>query len=471
MRARSPLVTRLAGSIGIFFAGALAAQHPPVAARAVAARVDSIAAAALAADSVPGMSVVVIRGSEVLIAKGYGVADREAAAPATAATVYQIGSISKQFTAAAVMRLVERGVIRLDDRVSRHLPEYSLRGDSVTIRQLLHQTSGIREEFTLPRYGELISDTTRPNGELMALIAREPLGFPPGSRWSYSNSNYALLASVIEQVTGQPYDRFLAAEFFGPLGLTSLHHCSPLPTARHHARGYVPDRGRIAPAPPENMAWIRGDGGLCGTADDLARWALALASGRALSDSSYRRMVTSERTSDGITPSYGFGLSLVPLDGAYPRVSHGGRMAGFTGVLAYYPQRDMAVAVLANRGGLWLEAVEQAVSRAVLGLRRPVVRRVAIAARDRRSYVGSYDIGIHGVTVLVTERAGELWLEWPSPGPTSKLAYQGSGVFAADLEPDAIRVTFAKADGSGRSTRLVLLMAGMHWYGRRVESR
>jgi CubicO group peptidase (beta-lactamase class C family) len=368
-----------------------------------------------------------------------------------------------------MMRLSERGALRLDDPVSRYLAGFRPGGDSVRLRHLLHQTSGIREEFTLPEYGALISDTTRPNAELLALIEREPLGFAPGAHWSYSNSNYALLGAVIERVTGAPYDRFLAEEHLRPLGLGSLHHCSPLPTAPHHARGYVLDGRRIVPAPLENMDWIRGDGGLCGSAEDLARWARALAAGSVVSADSYRLMTSSERLADGTTPAYGFGLSLVPLDGRVRRVSHGGRMAGFTGALAHYPDHDLTVAVLANRGGLWIEAVEQAITRAVLGLPRPAVRDVPLTPRERRAYPGTYDIGVHGFSVRLSDRDGRLWLEVPPPGPTSRLLHQGEGVFVAELEPDVINLSVGAPDRSGRPARVVLLMGSMRWYGRRVE--
>ena len=465
---RVPFMAVLLSGVGTATVEALSAQ-PVATRRDPQAFIDSIASAALASWSIPGMSIVVTRGSNVVLAKGYGLANRETRTGATPRTVYQIGSISKQFTAAGVMRLVERRRLHLDDPVSRHLPEYRPHGDSVRLRHLLHQTSGIREEFMLPRYGELITDTTRTNAELMALIEREPLGFVPGSRWSYSNSNYALLAAIIERTTGKRYEQFLAEALFEPLALTSLHHCAPLPTEPHHARGYVLDGERITSAPAENMNWIRGDGGMCASAEDLARWARALATGRAVTRDTYRRMVRSERLGDGIIPEYGFALSLVPLDGKHRRISHGGRMAGFTGVLAYYPDHDVAIAILTNRSGLWLEAVEQAIARAVFGLPRAVVRDVALTARERQAYVGTYDVGIAGMMVRITERDGELWLEWPAPGPTSNLMNQGGREFAATLEPDAIRVRFEAPDRSGRSRQVRVLMAGMHWYGRRVQ--
>ena len=465
---RTVVVMLLAGGLGTTNARVVHAQDAAPVPRLTRV-VDSVAAATLASASVPGLSVVVMRGAKVQLAKGYGLADVSSRTPATVNTVYQIGSISKQFTAAAIMRLVEQGALRLDDPVSRHLPEYRRHyGDSVRLTHLLRQTSGIREEFTLPGYNEQIIDTTRPNAELMSLIEREPLGFGPGTRWSYSNSNYAILAAIIERVTGKAYDRVLADEFFGPLGLRSMRHCSPIPMGRHHARGYGLDGGRVVPSPPENMNWIRGDGGLCASADDLARWAQLLANGKVVRAASYQRMVSRERLADGTTPEYGFALSLVPLDGAHRRVSHGGRMAGFTAALAYYPDQDVTIAILTNRAGLWIEAMEQTIARTVLGLPRPVVRDVAMTPEMRRRYVGAYDVGIATVTVRITERGNALWLEWPPPGPTSKLLYQSGNTFAAAMEPDAIRVTFERPDQSGRAPRMTVLMAGMHWYGRRV---
>jgi CubicO group peptidase (beta-lactamase class C family) len=223
------------------------------------------------------------------------------------------------------------------------------------------------------------------------------------------------------------------------------------------------------PAPPENMNWIRGDGGLCASAEDLARWARALVTERAVARESYRRMTRPERLGDGITPDYGFALSLVPLDGKHRRVSHGGRMAGFTGALAYYPDHDVAIAILANRSGLWIEALEQSIARAVLGLSRPVIRDAALGTQERQRYLGTFDVGIHGMLVRIAERDGQLWLEWPPPGPTSRLRYQGGGEFVADLEPDAIRVRFERSERPATPRRATILMAGMHWYGRRVE--
>lgn len=417
--------------------------------------VDSIAEGERSRQSIPGLSVVITRGGRVLHAEGYGIADRESGTRATPQTVYQIGSISKQFTAAGILRLAERGRLSLDDRVIDVLP--GLPGDwsAVRLRHLLQQTSGVRDFLFLPEYEALNANLESPAGELRALIARQPLQLAPGERWSYSNSNYTLLAALIEKISGMPYERFLEQEFFQPLGLASIHHCAPHPTAPHHARGYGLRDGSVVAAPPDNMNLARGDGGLCASTEDLARWGLALATGKAVDARSYELMTTPDPLRDGTIPAYGFGLSLVDLDGRR-KVAHHGAMTGFTGMLAIYPDDDLVIAVLANRGGLWADGIEKAIARAVLGLPQPDFREVHLGAEGARRFQGTYDLG--AFTVRIVEREGRLWMETPPPAPTAPLLHLGAGTFVAATDPDAIRLVF-------EGERLTLSMAGMHWYG------
>lgn len=436
---------------------------------AFAAAVDLIAEDARARRSIPGLSIVITRGDQVVLAKGYGTADLDSGALATPRTVYQIGSISKQFTAAAILLLGERGEISLDDRISEILPDLSAEWRDVRLRHLLHQTSGVPDFLFLPEFAAQASDLHRSAAELRAIIARQPLQFLPGERWSYSNSNYTLLAAAIERITGEPYDRFLEREFFRPLGLGSIHHCAPLPTAPDHARGYGLRDGSVTAAPPENMNWARGDGGLCANAGDLARWARALAAGRIISPSSYQRMTTADPVRDGTAPSYGFGLSLVDLAGRR-KVAHHGAMTGFTGMLAHYPGEDLVIAVLTNRGGIWADAIEKAIARKALGLPPPDVRALPLSAEEARGYEGTYDLGAFQVRIV--RREGRLWIETPPPAPTSPLLFQGEGTLVAETDPDAIQLVFEPLSSGGR--RLILSMAGMHWYGnlrRELSSR
>lgn len=431
---------------------------------AALAAVDSIAEEARTRKSIPGLSIAITRGGRELLAKGYGVADLQSGAPATPRTVYQIGSISKQFTAAAVLRLVERSKLSLDDRATDVLAELPADWREVRLRHLLHQTSGIPDFLFLPELAAQSTDLHRPAAELVELIARQPLQFSPGERWSYSNSNYTLLAAAIERITGTPYERFLAREFFQPLGLSSIHHCSPYPAAPHHARGYGLRDGAVTPAPVENMNWARGDGGLCADARDLARWARALAAGQVVEPASYRSMTTSLPVKDGTVPAYGYGLSLVPLDGRR-KVAHHGAMTGFMGMLAYYPDEDLAIAVLTNRGGLTADAIEKAIARKLLGLPQPAFEDLPLGAAEASAYEGTYDLGAFPVRIVRLQ--DRLWMEAPPPVPTAPLLHRGEGKLVAEADPDSVQLTFPSEGGKNR--RLILSMAGMHWYGRRTD--
>ena len=425
----------------------------------LASKVDPIVEEARDRLSIPGISVVISRRGRVLHDEGYGTADLKAGTPATPQTVYQIGSISKQFTAAAILLLVEDGKLSLDDRITDLLPDLPSGWREVRLRHLLQQTSGVPEFLFLPEFAEGSSDLDRPAAELRSIIARQPLQFSPEERWSYSNSNYTLLAALIERITEMPYDRFLQQEIFRPLGLESIHHCSPSPSEPHHARGYGLREGSIVAAPAENMNWARGDGGLCANAGDLALWARALATGKAVEPRSYQRMITPDPVRDGAVPAYGFGLSRVELDGQQ-KVAHHGAMSGFTGMLAFYPDEDLAIAVLANRGGIWADGIEKAIARAVLGLAEPEIRTLALEAGEADRFKGEYDLG--AFQVRIAERDSRLWIETPPPAPTSPLLYQGDGRFVAETDPDAIQLAF-------QGERLVFSMAGMHWYGIRTK--
>jgi D-alanyl-D-alanine carboxypeptidase len=420
------------------------------------ADVDAAAQAAFERQGLPGLAVVVMRGPDVVLARGYGVADVANDRPATPETPFEIGSITKQFTAAAIMRLVEEGLVGLDDPITDFLPDYPMQGRTVLVEQLLRHTSGIQEFIMLPDFWELSGDLDRPRDELVDMFANEPFVFDPGARWAYSNSNYTLLGLIIEAVSGQSYAAYLEEAFFGPLGLASTRVCDTLPGVGR-AQGYALDDGVAHPAPAENMAWALGDGAICSSALDLAKWQRALVTGGVVQRSSYEQMIATETLADGTTPPYGFALSLVELDGR-PKVAHSGRMGGFSGALAYYPDDDVTVAILTNLAGIEPEAVERAIARATLGLPAPVARDVALPAEERHRYLGEFDTGVF--PLVVVEEDGQLYAEaagwWP-------LLYQGAGVFVVEDASDVIRLSF---DAEAQS--VLLEFAGMHWFGRRV---
>jgi D-alanyl-D-alanine carboxypeptidase len=416
---------------------------------------------ALEARRLPGLALFALRDDEVVLAAGYGHVDAAGSGPVDAHTVFQLGSISKQFLAALVLALVEEQRLSLDDAVVRHLPDFAQLPPALTIRHLLNHTSGVRELIFEPEAHDGFADLSRSSAELEDFVRGLPVDFAPGARWSYSNTNYLLLGFIAERIAGEPFDALLAARFFRPLQLASLHHCKSVPRLPAEAQGHGWRDGAIVATPPENMHWIRGDGGICGSAADLARWTRLLATGKIVSAASYQQMVAPTGVADGGQADYGLGLSLVGPEGLR-RVGHNGAMAGYTATAAYYPDQALTVVVLANLGDARTESIEQPIARRLLGLPEPQFQFVPLPDAARWHYTGRYDIGIFDVEIV--ERDGGLWLEMPPPGPTTSLGYLGGGEFAGE-DPEAIRVSFGVVDGPADTLRLQ--MAGMHWYGQR----
>jgi D-alanyl-D-alanine carboxypeptidase len=331
-----------------------------------------------------------------------------------------------------------------------------------TASHLLNHTSGLREIFTYEEAGAAFDDLTRTRSQYHSFLRRIPSDFAPGSRWSYSNTNYALLALLVERLEGAPYEDVLVRRFFAPHGLGSLRQCQSLPQRPGEAFGHVLSNGAAAVAAPENMEWIRGDGGLCGNALDVARWSRLLATGRILPASGYERMTARTRVTSGPESDYGFGLSLVPLDGIR-KVSHNGAMRGFSASAAYYPDSALTVVVLTNRGDVRTESIERAIARVLLGLPAPSTESIALTEAEATRYVGTFDIGVFHIRIR--QREGGMWLEMPPPGPTTRLVYRGYGRFVGAGDPDATVVTF-----SSSGQMVTLFMGAMNWTGtRRAE--
>jgi D-alanyl-D-alanine carboxypeptidase len=447
------LLIALAGGCagGGGFAGAPAASAPA----AVAAE------SAFRSRRLPGMAVVVLQDAATVLSRGYGYADEERRRAVDARTVFQLGSIGKQFLAALVVALAGDGTLSLDDSVTRHVSGLAHVPPSVRVRHLLAHTSGIRELFQLPGALDAFDDLSRTRQELFSAVRKAPVDFTPGSRWSYSNTNYTLLAMLVERLTGQPYERAIVTRLLEPVGLRSLRACRSIPDGPDDALGYVWDGTRNIPAAPENMEWIRGDGGFCGTAADLARWTHLLSSGAIIASQHYALMTEPTRLGPGAAVDYGFGLALARPDGVR-KISHGGAMRGYSAQGAHYPDHKMTVVVLTNRGDVRADAIEREIARAVLTVPAPDRSAVRLPPDARAAFVGRYDIGVFAIGVV--PRGEGLWLETPPPGPTTALRYLGQGSFVSDDEPDGVAIEFA---ADRRSLRLY--MGAMHWYGTRVD--
>ena len=414
--------------------------------------VEGIVRAALERRGWPATSVLVVERGRVLANVGHHTPpDRD-----PQDLVYPLGSIGKMFTAAAVHRLAERGHVALDARVAEYLPDWPPSWTDVRVHQLLGHTSGIADFWFVPEAAALAGDPAARATDLARVMWQVPLEFQPGTRFSYSNTAYQAAARIVERRTGLSYDAYLAREFFTPLAMTSMHHCRG---DASEMAGHVLRDGRAVPVPNENYETARGDGGLCGSARDLARWFQAIASGAVANGTSWDTYASPQRLPDGTNVPYGHGISLRPL-GGNRKLGHHGAMAGHSGMVAWYPATDLIVVVLASVGGVFADAVEQAVAASLLGIEAPP----PVEGEPPASHAGVFDVGPFEVSV--NARGGSLWLESPRPGPRGRLVRIATASYALDGNPWGVVLHVECADQ--RCPAIRLHMAGMEWPGQRV---
>ena len=376
----------LAVTAAVLLAGCSEASRPAAEATGtetpLASVIDSVAEAALANGPVPAISVAVLRGTDTIAMRGYGYADLENDVPASAETVYRIGSITKQFTAAAILRLAEEGKLDLQDPLTEFFPDAPASWRGVTVHQLLNHTSGIKSYTSLGPKWVAKWPLDLPHDSLLALFRDEAPDFEPGEKWLYNNSGYYLLGMIIEQVTEQPYAEYLESAFFDPLELSSTTYCSERPLIEHRAEGYDIVEGEAVNTLPMSMTQPFAAGALCSSVGDLVRWERALEEGQVVSADSYGRMITATTTAGGEEQPYGYGLFMGELDG-HAKIAHGGGINGFISYASHYPDDDLTIAVLTNSGSGNPEAIEKRIARRVLGLAEPVVKDVALSAAER----------------------------------------------------------------------------------------
>jgi len=359
----------------------------------------------------PGAAVAIGQRGEVIHAKGYGLANVEWGIPIGLDTVFRIGSVTKQFTAAAILRLAEAGKLEIDDPIERHLPDYPVAGRRVTVRHLLNHTSGVKSYTGLPNFFPELSQKQLPLTEMIAVFKDLPPDFQPGEKFLYNNSGYLLLGAIIEAVSGQDYATHLAETFFSPLGMPSTRYLDDRPITPKRAAGY--ELGpELVNAAPLAMSWPHAAGALGSTVTDLLRWDAALHGGEVLSPASYAAMITPTTLNDGSEAQYGFGLGL----GRYrdlSNIAHGGGINGFVCGLAHWPDADLTVALLSNIVTFPVEQAMHGLARRALDL--PDVERTPVALDAARldACAGRYRFEIGPLQLAPLE--GGLIGDWPLP--------------------------------------------------------
>jgi CubicO group peptidase (beta-lactamase class C family) len=314
-------------------------------------RVDRIAAQVLEQTGVPSASVAVVKGGKLVYTHAYGKARLATSkSPAIAATPemrYSIGSISKQFTAAAILLLQEESKLSLDDAVGKYVPGLT-RGDEVTIREILSHTSGYQDYWP----EDYVMTTMKLDETVQQIIdtwAKKPLDFEPGTQWQYSNTNFVIAGRIVEAVTGSSLMDFLTHRVFHPLGMQSVWNSDEVELTQADATPYYRNAlGPLRPAPKEGRGWMFAAGELAMTAHDLALWDESLIAQTVLKPESYKQMFTEVKLRDGKGTQYGLGVDVKDRDG-HRSIEHGGEVSGFVSDNIVLVDDGVAVAVLTNQ--------------------------------------------------------------------------------------------------------------------------
>ena len=385
---------------GVFALPVQAKDAVPPTREQVAQYADNLLADNYAADG-PGAAVLVARGDQVLYRGARGMASIELGVPLSVDQEFRLGSITKQFAAAGLLKLVEAGKLSLDDPLSKFLPTYP-NGNKITVRELLNHTSGVKNYTEISGRMGLPVRADLSTAQMVDTFKDQPADFAPGEGWNYSNSGYVLVGAVIEKVTGEPWHVYLQKALFTPLGMSHTRFGDDHAIIPGMVHGYSMDSDKVVPSAYISMTQPHAAGSLVSTLDDLLRWNRALHGGKVLSDAMYRQMTTpTGKAQDG---HYGFGLELQTLRG-HPTIQHGGDIFGFSAALTWVPDAGLSVIVLHNSdsdppGTSGPERIAATLGAVALGDPYPEVKPIPIDIDTLKSFQGVYRIDAKTTRVL-----------------------------------------------------------------------
>jgi CubicO group peptidase (beta-lactamase class C family) len=330
------------------------------------AKIDEYIKAEMHNQRIPGLSLAVIKDGRIVLAKGYGLANVEHQVPVKPETIFQSGSVGKQFTATAVMLLVEEGKIGLDDKIDKYFADLPENWKKITVRHLLTHTAGTGD---YPKDFDFRRDYTE--DELLKRAEAIPLAFQPGEKWSYSNLGYLTLGVLIRKVTGKFYGDFIQERIFKPLGMNTARVISEADIIPNRAAGYRLDDGEL-----KNQIWVSptlnstADGALYLTVLDLAKWDAVLYHEKLLKKSSLEQMWSPVRLNDGKTHPYGFGWEVKQISGRRI-IEHGGSWQGFKAIIERHIDDRLTIVVFANLSQANIQKISRGVAAIYSGDRGP----------------------------------------------------------------------------------------------------
>src|SRR5262245_50821884 len=422
------------------------AQGP---AESLPAAADRIASTWVAKRGGVGLCVCIAKDDQILVSRGYGVADAEWRIPVGEDTVFRVCSVSKQFEAATILRLAEQHKLALDDDFRKYVPEFPEKPHVITLRHLLSQTSGLASYTDAPRFdddpdgfGGIDHTRTLSHEEALAPIKDKPLAFEPGAAFQYSNTNSYLVGMVVEHAAGKPYALVFREELAAPLGLQHTAYDEGKELLQGRAKGYQFIAGRLVHEPGPLWTNASAGGAIVSTAKELVQWNQALVAGRVISKDSYTLLTTPQKLANGKAAPYALNWWIDDLSG-HRRFWHSGHGAGFNALLAYFPDDHLTIAVLSNSTAIEAPDVARELARAALDISVPPPAEKPMSQEALRPFTGTYVLGDGpgAPRVVVTIQDGHLVGD-DGTHPPVQLICTGPMTFVFATDP-TIRSTFA----------------------------
>lgn len=385
------------------FAASAAAETAPVVAMApLAAQIDA-AIAQYYKPNEPGATVLVVKNGKTVYRKAFGLADVSRGIALTPDMQLRLGSVTKQFTSTAILMLADEGKLRLDDDITRFLPDYPTRGKRITVEHLLNHTSGIVSYTSKPTFVQHIAEDMQV-ATLINTFKDDPLEFEPGAKFKYNNSGYLLLGAIIENVSGQSYATFMEQRIFIPLGMNDTAYAGRERGKATKAAGHTLGEKGFEPSMKISMSQPYAAGALVSTLDDLAKWDKAVSEGALLKPASWARAMAKATLTDGSKIDYGYGWEMGAVRGV-PFIGHGGGINGFATYVMRLPEQKLYVAVLRNsdRGVIGSENIARRAAAAAIGKPFQNYQAVALDAKALDAFSGTYKVDDNATRVVRRE--------------------------------------------------------------------
>ncbi len=340
--------------------------------------------------SKPGATALVYKDGKTLYRKAIGMANIELQVPMKPENVFEIGSITKQFTAVSILMLVEQDKLKLDDEITKFIPDYPTHGKRITVQHLLNHTSGIKSYTSIPSFMDVARKDMKPL-ELVDFFKNEPMDFDPGEKWLYNNSGYVLLGYIIEKVSGQSYPNFIEEHIFKKLGMKNSYYGSESQIIPDRASGYSPKDGGFQNADYLSMTLPYAAGSIMSNIDDMLLWNKAVHDNKLITKESKELAFTNSSLNNGDLTNYGYGWMMNEISGV-PSIEHGGGIFGYVTAGIYVPSENVYVIILTNQDGVSPE--NAAIKMAALALGKPYLKpnaAISLTTEQLSKWIGNYE--------------------------------------------------------------------------------